>query len=1009
MVGHQQPRFTATGFVLVRAPALPRASAPPPPGGVSDVHLRRYVRDLVGRPELLDAVRLASPSLSEAAERSDSASGSRLVRLATGLTGYALRMSHRPTPSGLFAGIAIGTIGDSARVRVGVRHHHHARPDASWLLSVAARLEREPDLLARARLVADATVHERGDHLVLPRRGVETVVQATEPIRTLLRTASAPIGFARLLEEAANALPDSPTRFLPELIGRLVTLGFLHSDLTPTSEVDDGLGHVLDRLAHRPDHPANPVLRHIRSGLREYEAAIPSRRAAIFDRVSATMRSLQAADRPIRVDLRLDAEVRLPHGVVDEAARAVEAIWRMSGPARRSPLAAYHRRFFHRYGPRRVVPLAELLGATGLGPITGRNRAPATPLPGRRRLLAEYVHAAVAEGAREIVLDQAAVARLANQDRDVDAPAEVELYAVLRAASPSHLDAGDFRLVLGRSLGTRRLGASFGRFSALLGQAAGPVREAVRAAYTDGAVRHAVLVCRTAGEEAANCGAAPDWMDRHIRVGVGPGLRGGGELPLSALGVTATEHRLRLVTLDDGRDVVPIRFDLLHPGALESPVARLLDELATGYRGELTGWDWAGLDEAPFLPRIRLGRTVLSSARWNLSPALTGPAADAASWADRFARWREAVRLPDAALLRTADDQYIPVNLTDPLHLRMLRQQVARTAGACLLELPGGEDCPDGWFTGPDGAHTVELVIPLTGPRPAPPEPVSVRGAPPRSDRLVLPGGSWLSARLYVPRSTELIVLREHLPGLLDALLGPLHVDAWHFVRFADPASHLRLRFRSTDERLWSAGLSAVRDWTEMLRRRGLAGELLLDGYEPEIERYGGLHAIAAAERVFTADSLTVLDELRSAPVGAEPLLVAAAGIVDLVRSLGDPELTAAWSARPVSAAGRAVFTSMRRSAVALVDPADDFASIRALPAGDALVASWTRRRSALAELGRRLHLTERPAGVAASLVHLHCNRLLGLDTEAEHAAVAIARGAMRAHADRARHHQPST
>ncbi|MFE7115931.1 lantibiotic dehydratase C-terminal domain-containing protein, partial [Streptomyces sp. NPDC057654] len=71
--------------------------------------------------------------------------------------------------------------------------------------------------------------------------------------------------------------------------------------------------------------------------------------------------------------------------------------------------------------------------------------------------------------------------------------------------------------------------------------------------------------------------------------------------------------------------------------------------------------------------------------------------------------------------------------------------------------------------------------------------------------------------------------------------------------------------------------------------------------------------------------------------------------------------------------------------------------------------ALWERRAEETARYGQLLRKLgddcwSEPDHVLSSLLHMHHNRLVGADREAERLAHAVARGAAQAHTDRARH-----
>jgi thiopeptide-type bacteriocin biosynthesis protein len=83
--------------------------------------------------------------------------------------------------------------------------------------------------------------------------------------------------------------------------------------------------------------------------------------------------------------------------------------------------------------------------------------------------------------------------------------------------------------------------------------------------------------------------------------------------------------------------------------------------------------------------------------------------------------------------------------------------------------------------------------------------------------------------------------------------------DRWFFLRYRDPEHHLRVRFHGEPERLYGTVLPAFHRALLPLMRKGAVWRVQLDTYEPETERYGGVHGIELAEKLFWIDSETVL------------------------------------------------------------------------------------------------------------------------------------------------------
>lgn len=117
--------LTASGFFVLRAPLLPleeldRLRADP-----------TYWRTLSTRPEVLEALHLASPGL----VRRLAAGAADDPRVAAAVTAYLVRMFTRATPFGLFAGCAFGVVGEATALVVDgpVDTARHSRPNTELL------------------------------------------------------------------------------------------------------------------------------------------------------------------------------------------------------------------------------------------------------------------------------------------------------------------------------------------------------------------------------------------------------------------------------------------------------------------------------------------------------------------------------------------------------------------------------------------------------------------------------------------------------------------------------------------------------------------------------------------------------------------------------------------------------------------------------------------------------------------------------------------------------------
>jgi len=1050
--------FSCAGFALLRVPVHPACRAEETHAALTEgaddevTQSVEYLRAMAADPVVREAVAVSSPSLArrwDGALRETGRLGlADLRRAVRALLAYRLRMATRCTPFGLMAGVTVAEIAEApedTKVRFGAEHRRSARPDGGWLTALVADWERRPEVLSQLRVMANNLCFTRGDRLVQPyvldnQPGdrpndvvtPEVSVRHTAAVRAAVERARTPVRFADLTLHLGQCFPKAGENAITRMLVQLVEKDILLTELRPPTDISDPLGHVLAVLADVPPSvlPELSELRAIAHELNDYESQPLGAGSAAWDSVNARMHGLHEDNRLVQVDLALDADVRLPPSVAGELERTAELLWRLAPES--TPLVQYHQDFVARYGIGRAVPVKELLDPhTGIGPPAGYRQPPghrfyrpeSSSDAERNRLLLHLAQGAygLSDGECDVVLtdDHPVVSGLARDDGTP--PATLELMTSLVADSPAALQAGEFRLVIHG--GSDLAGAAFGRFAHLLpAQARSALAElacAPRAGMSDPDALRAQLVFQARRGRGVNVSETPRLIDHQLPVGVFADGGSPNTLDLDELAVCADADRLFLVRLSDGREVTPALLHLLNLEDFAPNVARFLGELRWSGVRAWRPWDWGAAEGLPFTPRVRYGRAVLAPARWLPADSVCDQKVPLGQWVEHLRVWRERWRVPDRVCLAYAD-QRIELSLTEPLHQRLLRYELGRRPETVLFEVINDGAPESGWLVGPDGAHRSELVFPLVRQPVTAPAQRDTRRLPPRRPTLVehLPGGEWLYVLVHGTAECQNNLLVTDLPRLTAAL--PDDVDRWFFIRYREQDHHLRLRFHGEPDVLTTKVLPGLHTWAADLRAHGLIQRISLDVYEPELERYGGPDAMEAAERFFHADSQCVVDTLALLGAGRltlEPMVVAAVGYVHTARAFAAPTERQneigheppwlEWMLRGIPKDEKhKEFQRRRRDVLDVIDPYGDWAGLRARPGGAALLSALDRRsdalgayRSTLGELDTTAWAT--PTQVLPALFHMHHNRLVGIDRDAEKASVAIARGALQAHRDR--------
>jgi thiopeptide-type bacteriocin biosynthesis protein len=1009
-------------WVLVRSPLLPIERYRELQGG-GEAEVPEAARD----PLVRRAIAVASPSLFERIGRPPS-SASALRRRRLAVLRYLIRMSTRTTPYGLNAAVSLAQWGERTDLELDGREEARARIDMSLVDALIGRLESRLEVVRQLRVEAHPLVSVRAGRAFLPERfagegkAVEVSVRATRPVvRALALAGDGPMPFADLAEAIESEFQGAGTDRIEGLIHNLIREGLLLTELRPPLTRGDPTSHVLTVL-ERIDaaREERERLTAALSACERWQRLGYEQGAEEFAGVLDAARAVATtpADAPpVRVDMKrpLGGE-RIAREVGDEAARAAELLLRVS-PLQKgaASLNSYRDKFVGRYGPHTEMPLVDLVDPhAGLGPVDlfgdYANDAPPDDAARRRdRRLLALASGALRGGKLSVELDPATVEDLDSGVRREDLYPTMEISAFVAASSREALDAGDFRVVVSPMLGSFAAGRVFGRFAYLFdGRGERAMRDAARRheAGSDGGL-WAELVYHPERPWLSNVMIRPGAWSHEIVVGAAPGVDRDRVILAKELVVGVRDDTFYLRWPRGGAYVQVTEGHMLNPKAAPA-VGAFLALMRHAGRPVLTAFTWGSAAQLPRLPRVEAGRVVLSPATWR--PPFGEGGLDPAG-RERFGpalqSWRADWEMPRWVFAGEGDHRLL-IDLDDHDQVELLRG-LARSrhggAGLVLQEaLPGVDSA---WLPGPGGRFLVELAVPLArrsasrdGSQRANARPPAELAPQARAARTRAPGSDWLFAKLYAGGAVAEQLIGLSLTAFAGDVLAAELAHDWFFIRYRDPRPHVRLRFRGNPERLTGELTARLYAWVAELIDRGACQSLAVDTYERELERYGGERGMEVAEAVFGVDSRAVADLVRldvSGGITAQRELLSVLTLDRLLEGLG---LDAAARLRWCSARA-----SLRHEVMAeWRDHKDLLRSLLGSPGGpkavggEELVQLLDRFVADLRPHGDRLTALRQSGEIRwpsadelhGSFAHMHCNRLLGLDRDAERRALGL-------------------
>ncbi|HEY6137799.1 MAG TPA: lantibiotic dehydratase [Thermoanaerobaculia bacterium] len=1014
-----------SGLVVLRTPLLPMEEieawcaglqTPHAADGVLDealAHdralLRERLHEIIDRPEIAEALFLASPDLSDTLEQWKRDPGSKKGKKSEqALVRYFLRMASRPTPFGLFSGCTAGRTGDRTRLALAPRaeYRRHSRLDMDYLFALVEQLARDPGIRAELRYRPNSSLYETAGRLRFAESRLQgrmrtvhlVAVDAFDALRDTLRRAA---DGARLHDLAAALVASDPDgEITPEdaegFLHELVDTQLLVPELAlPVTGLESTTGFVQQLEDVRGASEARARLADTDRVLREVDAAGLGSPLDVYRRLASELEPLgvpTSLSRLFQVDLTKPAEeVVIGADVIDELLRGIDVLHRFSRTRQDRSLEEFRAAFMERYGADREVPLVDALDEeSGIGfERASKAGAEGSPLlsglPLQRRgesmgftwksedaALLDLLMRAVAEGRNEIELRDEDIELLEKSARP-PIPEAFHALAVLCAKSAEAVERGDFRLLLygGQGPSGARM---LGRFC----HVDPAIDDGVRKHIADEEALHpealfAEIVHLPAGR-IGNVLSRPVLRGHEIAFLGRSGAPPDRQIAVQDLTVTVSGDRIRLRSRSLDREIVP-RLTTAHNTTAESlGIYRFLAAIqpAVGMQ-----WDWGALETAPFLPRVVYGRRlVLARARWRVMAAEIKPIADAAG-AERYRlakRLREARRMPRYVSLAEGDNELF-IDFENVLTLDSVIELVRNRLDVIFTEFYPSPDelCAEG----PEGRFFHELVVPFTRrPAEAPVTRNESRTAPELLIRRTFPPGSeWLYAKLFTGTSTADRVLCEEVAPLAQEAVSSGAARRWFFIRYSDPSWHLRVRFQGDPRLLRERVQPMLESMAQRLIDGGAAWKLQFDTYEREVERYGGAEAIELAEEIFHRDSEAVV-ALLPACAGDEGAdlrwQLMLAGIDRLYSDFG-LDLAARLRLAERSRAGFAqtfLYDSLR-------DPlANRFRAQRAslLQLLDAPIPVLDRRSAAVAPVARRLRVPV--DAILPSIIHMFVNRL---------------------------------
>ncbi|WP_431089750.1 lantibiotic dehydratase [Paenibacillus sp. 8b26] len=1045
--------FSACDFFLIRAPLLPLDQYFQVFSGQnldSELTLEEITRrlKLVSQETVIqEAISLASPSLMQFLHYlnddnalDDKGELQKYEKTLNSFYRYFIRMTTRTTPFGLFSGVGQGICGKSTHLDIGTYNKHlkRARPDMEWIYKLIQKIEADPAIFNQLKVSLNKTVMIKGNRAKLPFRPKHGAAEAddsaeifssihlTDVVRLTFEATEFPIQVMELKVILLKAFPDATMEMIVNYLRQLVEQEFILSELRPPLMDHSSFHYIFEKIKKLDvtDQWIH-ILHEIDTLLLRYNQCTIGEGADVYRKLSSKMLNIISVKTPVQVDVKLEKEVTLPRHVLDDAALGAEIMCRLYAPPKTYELAEYLNRFLEKYGVYQEVPINELFDEDwGLGiPEMYRTNIEKSSMEDvgafkRNAILFQWVANAISNHEIELILTDEQVEQLTVFDNFETSPETMEIYYSIYANSPEKVDSGDYVLLLGASAGSNRAGKTFGRFLDMFNeefiQKFSEVYDHHQCFHPEALLSEMVFMPEQG--KISNISLSKNLMEYEIVSGTISSKDKEHTLHIDDLLVGATLDRFYVKSKSLGKEIIPLQTHMLNY-KLSPHIFRFLTDITNKEIGTWSYFNWGILEQSPFLPRLVYKKVIISAAQWKLGKATLNISKlnESRKEEELFHTWRQQWNVPRYVYLTMGDNRLL-LDLCNLFHVKELLRELSKTRdGQELLLIECLGDPSHTPLHGAAGKYMGEFVFPLKK------KSVKIKSnilssqnkvefqnftdhTPVSMNRGILPGGNWLYLKLYgiKERETDLIGLS------LGQLINKPDFEDWsekaYFIRYVDPEHHIRLRFQGDPDKLWTIGLAQLNQWASQLREEGLITNMILDTYLPEIERYGGQALMELAEQVFDIDSKWVVSYLGGVRSKVFNLDVEIAAVINIIHYLSGFDLTIQqqvdWLEERIdSKPHMKAFRDIKKTLITSVESnyewirqADMVSQTAFLELVEKRQASIERYAQAVTLAKNNNVLTNHPNDILGSVIHMHLNRLLGVNREREMKCMALAK-----------------
>ncbi|MCY8545956.1 lantibiotic dehydratase [Bacillus vallismortis] len=935
---------------------------------------------------------------------------------------YATRRATRTTPFGLFSSVGIGSFANKNQLSFDQHSFYKkARVDFKWLYQLIRKLENEYS--DRLSFTLNSACYMKGDRAYLlystDGKSEEVSVRATSVFHLVKELCGESAAYQDMIRCLVDNYPNTPINKINQYVTDLIDKEFLISNLRPPMTVSDQFQYVIVQAEN--SHIPNDLIqacKNIQYQIDTYNRIAIGEGEHQYVNLIETMDKLIKTSSPLQVDAGLaDSSIQLDHETSLAISELASMFTYMASPSAKNVdhLEKYKHVFLERYGYEREVPLLEMLCSnTGIGaPATYTNPAneffeetsfPDQFSPEMKQFFLRKYFESVRKKAPIQLNDETfhSICNATISDEEIPLSLELNFFVKLRN--------GKVMLYLGPNVGSTRAGKTFGRFSYMSDSISGVI-EALHNKEKELTEKHS-KVCELSivpnQVRSGNVTRNVSYREKEMSLFTNSALHLNDSVKAEDILIGINKNDIFYARHKTTGEILSFESNHMFNPLLMTNAIRFLLEISRDGKRKWSDFPWVGIySDFKYIPEIKYKEITLSCEQWLIYKSDVSMHSNSSleEMKSAFFEFHRTYELPQTFYIVNADNRLL-IDIEDERTLEVFFWELKKTDHNQPLQLMAAERDEDALMDKDQHVYSGEIVVPLLRKQPEKPLNLPILNAIEESgsDRIKMPFEDWLFIKLYCKQTREEELIAFEIADFYNQISDQYPVRHF-FMRYRDPKPHVRFRLNGKAEVLYSL-FPQLLNWLKSLREKGLVSEFVITQYEREIERYGGLYLMDAAEQLFCEDSKVVETIIRMHRMKDIAISKEIAGMVSVIQFLEQFELTfeeqlTFLERNSLQNEYRTEFKKDRELYIEMCNSDRDWDHLKKTSDGRILYETLKARKMAAAHYASLIKQAfdnkDEIYSRIGSVIHLHCNRLFGTDRELENKILTLCRHSLYA------------